>query len=256
MRYYFLTACAAVSLTISGAQAAGDVKHPKQANWAFDGVYGTFDDIAIQRGLQVYREVCAACHGMKRVPFRRLTEIGFSEEEVKALAAEYTVMDGPNDEGEMFERPGKPSDKFPSPYANEQQARSLNNGAYPPDLSLLTKARADGANYVYSLLTGYDEQPEEGHHVELMAGQYYNPYMPGGKIAMPKPLNDGQVEYQDGTEASVEQMSKDVVSFMQWAAEPEMEQRKKMGLRVMIFLSIMTVLFYVAMKRVWANVKK
>ena len=256
MRILLLTFCAAFTLAASQAQAAGDVKQPKQANWSFDGVFGTFDEVAIQRGLQVYREVCAACHGMKRVPFRRLTEVGFSPEEVKALAAEYTVTDGPNDEGEMFDRPAKPSDKFPSPYANEQQARSLNNGAYPPDLSLIIKARPNGANYVYSLLTGYDEQPEHGHHVDLLPGQYYNPYMAGGKIAMPKPMSDGQVEYQDGTEASLAQMSKDVVHFMQWAAEPEMEQRKKMGLRVIIFLTIMTVLFYVAMKRVWASVKK
>ena len=238
----------------STALAASDVKHPRQQPWSFDGVFGTFDEVSIQRGLQVYREVCAACHGLKRIPFRRLTDIGFSEAEVKALAAEYTMQDGPNDDGEMFDRPGKPSDYFPSPYANEKQGRSLNNGAYPPDLSLMIKARPDGANYVYSLLTGYEDAPE---HVNLLAGQYYNPYFPGGKLSMAPPLAmDGQVDYQDGTEASVGQMAKDVVNFLQWTAEPEMEQRKRMGLRVMIFLSIMTVLFYIAMKRIWADVKK
>jgi ubiquinol-cytochrome c reductase cytochrome c1 subunit len=239
-------------LFATSAMAAGDAKHPHKEHWSFDGVFGTFDKPSIQRGLQVYREVCAACHGMKRVPFRRLTEVGFSEAEVKALAAEYTVIDGPNDEGDLFERPGKPSDKFPSPYANENQARSLNNGAYPPDLSLIIKARHDGANYVHALLTGYEDAPAD---VELLAGQYYNPYMSGGKIAMPTPIMNDHVEYQDGTEASMEQISKDVVNFMHWAAEPEMEQRKQMGIRVMIFLFIMTVLFYVAMKRVWANLK-
>ena len=240
-------------LFASSAMAAGDVKHPHKQHWSFDGVFGTFDQPSIQRGLQVYREVCAACHGMSRVPFRRLTEVGFSAEEVKALAAEYTVMDGPNDEGDMFERPAKPSDKFPSPYENEPQARSLNNGAYPPDLSLIIKARHDGANYVHALLTGYDEEPE--HPVELLDGQYYNPYFPGEKLSMPRPIVDGQVDYQDGTEASTEQISKDIVNFMQWAAEPEMEQRKQMGIRVIIFLFIMTVFFYLAMKRIWANLK-
>jgi len=256
MRHYLLAAIIALGVHTSGAHAAGDVKHPKHANWSFDGVFGTFDDVSIQRGLQVYREVCAACHGLKRMPFRRLTEVGFSEDEVKALAAEYSVMDGPNDEGEMFERPAKPSDKFPSPYANEKQARAMNNGAYPPDLSLIIKARPNGANYTYSLLTGYGEKPDHGHEVELMPGQYYNPYFPGGKIGMPKPISEGQVDYQDGTQASIEQQAKDVVNFLQWAAEPEMEHRKRMGLRVMIFLSIMTVFFYIATKRVWAGVKK
>lgn len=253
MRYSFLALTIALGVS-SAAMSAGVVKPPKQMHWEFSGVFGSFDKLAIQRGLQVYREVCAACHGLDRVPFRRLTEIGFSEAEVKALAAEYTVIDGPNDEGEMFERAGKPSDIFTNPYANEKQARAMNNGAYPPELSLIIKARPDGANYLYSLLTGYDEKPD--HPVELLQGQYYNAYFAGGKIGMPKPLSNGQVEYQDGTEASLEQMAKDVATFLQWAAEPEMEQRKKMGLRVILFLSIMTVLFYLSMKRIWANVKK
>jgi ubiquinol-cytochrome c reductase cytochrome c1 subunit len=233
--------------------AAGDAKKPRQVHWSFDGVFGTFDQAAIQRGLQVYREVCAACHGLKRVPFRKLSEIGFSEAEIKALAAEYTFMDGPDDEGEMFERAGRPFDYFPAPYANEQLARALNNGAYPHDLSLMIKARHDGANYMYSLLTGYGADVPEGE--ELLDGQYYNPYMAGGKIAMPQPFRDGQVDYQDGTEASVEQMAKDITHFLHWTAEPEMEVRKQMGVRVMIFLFIMTVLFYIAMKRIWADVK-
>lgn len=248
----WIAACCALLMSVP-ALAAGEAKHPKQLDWQFDGIFGTFNKPSIQRGLQVYREVCAACHSLKRVPFRRLKEIGFSKAEVKVLAAEYTVIDGPNDEGEMYTRPAKPSDRFPPPYPNEKAARAANNGAYPPDMSLLVKARPDGANYVHSLLTGY-QQPPKG--VELMPGQYYNPYMPGKKIAMPQPLRDGQVDYQDGTEATVEQMSRDVVNFMQWAAEPEMETRKQMGIRVMIFLTVLTVFFYIAMKRIWRDVKK
>lgn len=232
----------------SGAMASSDAAHPKQMRWQFDGVFGTFDNQSIQRGLQVYKEVCAACHGLTRVPFRKLTEVGFSEAEVKALAAEYTFTDGPNDDGDMFDRPGRPSDKFPSPYANEKQARATNNGAYPPDLSLIVKARPDGANYVYSLLTGFKDAPKS---VELGAGQHYNPYFAGGKIGMAPPIDDGTVEFQDGTEATKDQIARDVVSFLQWAAEPEMQERKRMGIKVMIFLGIFTVLFYVAKKRVW-----
>lgn len=234
------------------AWAAGDVYPPKQHHWEFDGIFGSFDENSIQRGFQVYREVCSSCHGLKRIAFRNFTQIGFSPEEVKALAAEYTIVDGPDDEGEMFERPGKASDRYPSPYANENAARAVNNGAYPPDMSLIIKARADGANYVHSLLTGYSEAPEG---TKLGEGQYYNKYFPGGALAMSAPLMDGQVEYQDGTEASMEQMSHDVVNFLQWAAEPEMQQRKRMGIRVMIFIAIMTVLFYFAKKRIWARLE-
>ena len=247
----FITLCLSL-LVASQAYAAGDAKYPKQMKWPFDGVFGRFDEASVQRGLQVYKEVCSACHGIKKIPFRKLTEIGFSEMEVKALAAEYTVMDGPNDDGEMFERPGRPSDRFPSPYDNEKAARAVNNGAYPVDLSLIVKARKDGANYVYSLLTGYTDPPADK---EMGAGMHYNPYFAGGQIAMAQPIYDGQVEYQDGTANTMDQITFDLVNFLQWAAEPEMEQRKKMGIRVMIFLTIMTVLFYVAMKRIWSRVK-
>ncbi len=231
--------------------AAGDVLHPKQMQWPFDGVFGTFDKPAIQRGMQVYKEVCAACHGLTRVPFRKLSEIGFSEAEIKTLAAEYTFTDGPNDDGDMFDRPGRPSDKFPSPYLNEKQGRAVNNGAYPPDLSLIIKARPDGANYVYSLLTGYKDAPKG---MGMADGQHYNPYMAGGKIAMAAPIQDDQVEYQDGTAATQDQIARDVVNFLQWAAEPEMEVRKSMGIKVMLFLFVFTVLFYVAKKRIWRDV--
>ncbi len=238
---------------VSDAQAAGDVEHPKQQAWQFDGMTGTVDRQSAQRGLQVYREVCASCHSLKRIAFRNLTQLGFSEDEVKAMAAEYDVTDGPNDEGDMFERKAAPFDKFPGPYANTQQARASNGGAYPPDLSLIIKARPDGANYLHSLLTGYGDAPED---FEVGEGLNYNPYFAGSQIAMAAPLSDGQVEYQDGTDASVDQMAKDVANFLQWTAEPEMEMRKKMGIRVLIFLAIMSFFFYLAKKRIWADVYK
>ncbi|TAE82608.1 MAG: cytochrome c1 [Alphaproteobacteria bacterium] len=234
----------------SSALAGGDAKHPIQQTWSFDGMLGVVDKPSAQRGFQVYKEVCASCHSLSRISFRNLHDLGFSEAEVKALASSYEVQDGPNDDGEMFMRPGRPSDKLPSPYANEKQGRSLNNGAYPPDLSLMVKARPDGANYLYSLLTGYEDAPAD---VALLEGQHYNPYYAGQKIAMPKPLSDGQVQYMDNTEASVDQMSKDVVYFLQWAAEPEMEARKRLGLKMLSFVGIMTIIFYLTKRKIWSD---
>ena len=239
-----LIALPAVALASSGA------KHPAQLEWSFDGVLGKFDKPSVQRGLQVYKEVCAACHGLKRVPFRKLQDIGLSEAEVKAFAAEYQIHDGPNDDGEMFDRPGRASDKFPSSYMNDNAARASNNGGLPPDLSLMVKARPDGANYLHALLTGYEDAP---HDVAVPEGAYYNPYFPGGIIKMPPPISDEQVTYQDDTKASKDQIARDVVNFLQWAAEPEMEARKRMGIKVLIFLSVMTGFFYVAKKRIWAD---
>jgi len=233
------------------ANAAGDAKHPKQMFWSFDTITGKVDKPSAQRGFQVYREVCASCHSVKRLAFRNLQDIGFMEAEVKTIANEYTVIDGPDDAGDLFERPAKASDRIPGPYANKQAAQASNGGAYPPDLSLITKARMDGPNYIYSLLTGYEEAPEG---VELSPGQYYNPYMAGGKIAMAAPLSEGIIEYQDGTEASVEQMSKDITNFLQWAAEPETEHRKEMGIKVLLFLIVFTILFYIAKRRIWAKI--
>lgn len=238
-----------LSVSAAGiAQAEGDQKHPHKLHWAFDGMFGTVDHQAAQRGFQVYKEVCSACHGLSRVAFRNLTEIGFSEAEVKSLAATYDVQDGPNDEGEMFKRPGKPSDVFTSPYANENAARAVHHGALPPDLSLIVKARHDGPNYIYSLLTGYAPPPEG---VTLSEGQHYNPYFPSGKLMMPPPLSDGQVTYSDNTQASVDQMAKDVVTFLQWAAEPEMEMRKEMGIKALIYLAVFTTFMYLAKRNLW-----
>lgn len=235
--------------------ASDDIKKPKQEKWLFDGVFGKFDRRSIQRGFQVYKEVCSSCHSLKRIAFRNLEQIGFSSEEVKALASEYNIEDGPNDEGEMFERPGRPSDYFPSPYPNEKAARAANNGALPPDLSLIIKARHGGANYVYSLLTGYETTLPAG----FMLGEnmYYNPYFSGGgsQLSMQPPLKDGLIQYQDETIATADQMARDVVNFLQWAAEPEMEERKLMGIRVISFMVILTIFFYFTKNKIWKRLK-
>jgi len=251
MKSSFRILCVAVMVAASPVLAAGMKEHPKQMDWSFDGVFGRTDKQSIQRGFQVYKEVCSACHALKRVSFRQLEAVGFSEAEIKSLAASYSVKDGPNDDGEMFERPGLPSDAYPSPYANEKASRGANNGAYPPDMSLIIKARSDGANYVYSLLTGYGQTPPE--HLSVPEGAHYNPYMDGGVIKMALPLSEDGVTYQDSTKATIDQQAQDVVNFLQWTAEPEMEARKSMGIKVMIFLSIMTVFFYLIKKRVWSD---
>lgn len=228
--------------------------HPKKIKWKFDGMFGTFDRTSIQRGFQVYKEVCSACHSLHLVAFRNLKDIGFSEAEAKEIAKNYSISDGPNDSGEMFERPGILSDRFSGPYANEKAARASNNGAFPPDLSLIVRAREDGANYIYSLLTGFNQPlPKD---MVLGDNMHYNPYFPGMQIAMSPPLSEGIVTYTDGTKATIDQMSRDVVNFLQWTADPKMEKRKSMGIKALLFLSIFTALFYVAKKRTWSSVYK
>jgi ubiquinol-cytochrome c reductase cytochrome c1 subunit len=253
MRNILLIFLAIIVFSGSIVKASEDAKHPKKEHWPFDGFFGKFEREAAQRGYKVYKEVCSACHSMDLIAFRTLKDIGFSEGEVKALAAEYQISDGPNDQGEMFQRPRTPADFFPAPFPNEQAARASNGGAYPPDLSLIIKARADGANYIYSLLTGFNEENKE--KLEIPSGMYYNPYFPGHKIAMAPPLSDGQVTYDDGTNATVDQMAKDVVVFLQWAAEPEMEARKRMGIKTLLFLLVFTGLFIEAKRRIWKDVK-
>lgn len=221
-------------------------------HWPFEGAFGKFDKQSIQRGYQVYKEVCASCHSMKRVYYRNLVDIGFTELEAKTIAAEHTVTDGPDDNGDMFERPAKLSDSFVTPFANDNAARASNGGAFPPDLSLIIKSRVNGPNYLYSLLNGYEEAPA---HIKIAPGMSYNAYFPGYQIAMPNPLSKGQVEYIDGTASTIAQMSYDLVNFLQWAAEPEMEDRKHMGLKVLIFLLIATIFFYIAKKRIWKKIK-
>jgi len=224
-------------------------------NWTFKGLFGKFDRASLQRGYQVYNEVCASCHSIKYLTYRNLAEEGgpeFTEEEAKAIAANFEVIDGPNSTGEMFTRPAKLSDKFIMPYANEEEAKSANGGAYPPDMSVLVKARKGGANYIYSVLLGYEDPPSD---IKLDDGVYYNKYMDGNKIKMPAPLSDDLVEYSYGTNATSEQMATDVVNFLMWAAEPHLEKGHKTGFRVIMYLIILTVLVYFSMKKIWSRVE-
>ncbi|MFC7049629.1 cytochrome c1 [Emcibacter nanhaiensis] len=259
-------AVVAVSVVTLGAGMAhasggGEEVHIEKHEWPHAGPFGTYDKAALQRGFQVYKEVCSACHSLKMVAFRELEAFGYNEDELKAIAKDYEVVDGPNDDGEMFTRPGRPSDYFPSPFANEQEARAANGGAYPPDFSVLAKSREHlslftpwnsiyGEDYIMGILTGYEEAPE-GFHV--MDGLHYNRVFAGHQIAMAAPLGDDQVEYADGTPATVEQMAHDVATFMYWASEPKLEARKSLGLRVMGFMIVLTILLYFANKSVWAK---
>ena len=226
-----------------------------KTDWSFKGLFGKFDRGSLQRGYQVYTEVCSSCHSMKYVSYRNLGEQGgpeFSEAEVKAIAASFEVNDGPNADGEMFTRPGKPSDKFVMPYDNVKAAQAANGGAYPPDMSVLVKARGGGVDYIYSLLQGYEDVPSE---MILDEGVYYNKYMYGNKIRMSAPLTEGIIEYGDGTEATVEQMSKDVTTFLMWTAEPHLESRHRMGFKAIVYLIILTILVYFSMKRIWSRIE-
>ena len=233
---------------------SAEMVDPIKVDWSFKGLTGTFDRASLQRGFQVYKEVCASCHSMQYLSYRNLGEPGgpeFSEQEVKAIAASFEIEDGPDSQGEMFTRPGKPSDKFKSPYPNVQAATAANGGAYPPDMSVLVKARPGGADYMYSVLVGYEEPPAG---MKLDDGVYYNKYMIGQKIKMASPLLEGIVEYSDGTEATVDQMAKDVTTFLTWTAEPHLETRHKMGIKVIIFLTIFSLLVYLSMKRIWSRI--
>ncbi len=226
-----------------------------ETDWTFKGLFGKYDRASLQRGYQVYTEVCAACHSMQYLSYRNLAEPGgpeFSEEEAKVIAASFEVLDGPNNDGEMFTRPAKLSDKFVMPYANVEASKAANGGAYPPDMSVLAKARKGGADYIYSLLLGYDDPPSD---IKLDDGVYYNKYMYGNKIKMSAPLSDGLVEYSDGTEATKEQMAKDITTFLMWSAEPHLETRHKTGFRVIVYLIILTILVYLTMKKIWSRVE-
>ncbi len=226
-----------------------------KTEWSFKGLFGKFDRGALQRGYQVYTEVCSSCHSMKYVSYRNLAEKGgpeFSVEQAKAIAASFEVTDGPNADGEMFTRPGKLSDKFVMPYENVKAAQAANGGAYPPDMSVLVKARGGGVDYIYSLLQGYEDPPVG---ITLDEGVYYNKYMYGNKIKMSNQLSDGLVEYSDGTVASVQQMSKDVTTFLMWTAEPHLEARHQMGFKAIVYLIILTILVYFSMKKIWSRVE-
>ena len=224
-----------------------------KTDWSFNGIFGTFDRASLQRGYQVYQEVCSGCHSVQHLSYRNLSEQGgpeFSPKEAKAIAAQFEVNDGPNEDGEMFTRPGRLSDKFVSPFPNVKAAAAANGGAYPPDMSVLAKARKGGADYIYSLLMGYEEAPIG---FELDDGVYYNKYMPGNKIKMSEPIVDGSVEYADGTEATKAQISKDITTFLVWAAEPHLEARHKMGFKVFFYLIILLTLVYLSKQKVWSR---
>lgn len=247
----------------SYAATAGE-KHPERHDYTSTGIFGKWDIPSLQRGLQIYREVCSACHSMDLVAFRSLDALGYNEDEIKAIAAEYDFEDVIDDEGDLQSRTGTPADAFPAPFTNENQARSANNGSLPPDFSTLVKAREHigfnpftsvyGEDYIVALLVGYHDEAPEG--VELNEGLYYNDYFAGNQIAMAPPLFDEMVEYADGTDASVEQMAYDIANFMYWASDPTMQERKEMGLRVMLFMIIFTIMLYFTNKRVWRRIKK
>ena len=223
-------------------------------DWSFKGLTGKFDRASLQRGFQVYKEVCSSCHSMQYLSYRNLGEKGgpeFSIEEVKAIAASVEVSDGPDSQGEMFIRPGRPSDKFKSPYPNVNASMAANGGAYPPDMSVLVKARPGDSNYIYSILMGYEETPAG---LNLDDGVYYNKYISGYNIKMSSPLSEDIVEYTDGTKATVDQMAKDVTTFLSWTAEPELEARHKTGVKVLVYLILLSILVYLSMKRVWSRV--
>jgi ubiquinol-cytochrome c reductase cytochrome c1 subunit len=225
----------------------------KKTDWSFDGIFGTFDRASLQRGYQVYNEVCSGCHSIQHLSYRNLSESGgpeFTIEEAKAIASQFEIEDGPNSDGEMFMRSARLSDKFVKPYPNIESSTAANGGAYPPDMSVLAKARSGGANYIYSLLLGYDEAPAG---LELDDGVYYNTYMPGNKIKMSSPLSDGIVEYSDGTEVTMEQVAKDVTTFLVWASEPHLEAQHKMGFKVIIYLIILFILVYMSKQKIWSN---
>jgi len=243
--------CVLLLLVIITKLTAENAVIPPKKNWSYASPIGTFDRGALQRGFQVYKQVCAACHSIKYVSFRHLKALGLSESEIKVLASQYQIKDGPNDDGEMFERPGRPSDYFPLVYVNEKQARAANNGASPPDLSLITKARVGGADYIHALLTGFKDNPD----FKGGAGQYYNEYFPGHAISMASPLSEGLVAYNDDTKPTVQQMAHDVTTFLAWASEPEAEQRKRLGLKVLVYLVVMTGLFWATMRRIWRTIK-
>lgn len=278
MRRFVWVVALATAILTGGVAIAQETHHestPRQFGWSFAGAFGRYDKSQLRRGFKVYKEVCSSCHSLKMIAFRNLAEKGgpeFSSEEAATIAASYKIKDGPNDAGEYIERAGRLSDRFPAPFANEQAARAAFAGAYPPDMSVLAKARGykrrfptflldalpgfsyqeHGVDYIASLLTGYvDNPPPEAH---LTPGQYYDQYMPGGRISMPPPLSDGSIAYDDKTPQTVEQYAKDVAAFLMWTAEPHLNDRKNVGMGVIAFLIVFAGLLYLVKRRVWAGV--
>jgi len=238
--------------SVKTAKCSDDCIPSLDYGWTQAGPYSSMDYASVRRGFQVYRQVCAACHSLEYISFRELVGVTHDEEGAKKVAAAYEVQDGPDDTGEMFMRPGKLFDLFPSPYANIEQGRAANNGAYPPDLSMMALARHAGKDYIVALMNGYTDAP---HGKPMMPGLHYNPYFSGGAIAMPKPLNDGQVDFEDGTPATVSQMSYDIANFLDWASAPENDLRKKDGTQFCLLLLAASLLAGYAKRVRWSPIK-
>jgi ubiquinol-cytochrome c reductase cytochrome b/c1 subunit len=271
----FVLACTfAAALVVVGARTASaqEAEAPPRMHWSFHGPFGMYDPGQLQRGFKVYREVCSSCHSLKLLAFRNLADAGgpdFTEAQAATIASGFQVTDGPNDQGDMFQRPGKLADHFPPPFANDKAARNANGGALPPDMSVLAKARGheagfpwfifdafiqyqeQGPDYIHALMIGY-EPPPAG--VTLPPGAQFNKYFPGNAIGMSQPLSDGQVEYTDGTPTTVDQYGKDVAAFLMWAAEPKLDERKRLGFQVFVFLIVLTGMLYFTKRRVWHDI--
>ncbi|HTQ13723.1 MAG TPA: cytochrome c1 [Rhizomicrobium sp.] len=259
---FLLPLAAALVLATPSLAATGDPLPPKDEHWSFEGPFGHYDRGALQRGFQVYKEVCSACHPLSHIAFHNLDEPGgpgFNEAQMKAIAASYKIPAGPDDKGETTDdkgnpltRAGTPADYFPGPFPNEEAARAANGGALPPDLSMVVSARDGGPQYVYSIVTGFHQTPPKGFKV--MDGKYYNPYFAGWNISMPPPLSDNQVTYADGTKATVDQEAHDVVTFLTWASDPKMEERKRTGFEVLAFLIVLSGLLFLSYRKIWKDV--
>lgn len=257
---YFLTSLGVLGGGVGGlwlalensVKASGTEVHPPHFAWSHFGLFNSYDHASIRRGYEVYKQVCAACHSLQYLAYRNLVGVSHTEAEAKAEAAEVMVKDGPNDQGEYFMRPGKLSDYFQSPYPNEEAARAANNGAYPPDLSLIVDGRKNGEDYIFALLTGYVDPPAG---VSLRDGQYFNPYFPGGAISMAQALYNEVMEYSDGTPATASQLAKDVSVFLRWCSEPEHDDRKLMGMKLIALFSVITSTLYYVYKHKWTALK-
>jgi ubiquinol-cytochrome c reductase cytochrome c1 subunit len=232
----------------SQAQETPPLPHQQ---WSFEGLFGTYEKGAMQRGFQIYKQICSACHPVKHLYFGDLAALGYTADQIKAIATSYQVTDGPNDQGQMYQRPGRPSDPIPGPFPNDEAARAANGGALPPDQSMIVKARDAGPDYVYALLNGYTPAPKG---FTVVPDKYYNEYFPGHNISMPPPLSEGAVTFADGTKATVPQMAHDVVTFLSWASEPNLDARHRIGVRVFLFLIVGVGIFYAAKRKIWAAV--
>lgn len=254
MRKLILSALVATGVVAAAgtAHASGDAATLLKPGFSWDGVFGQYDKPALKRGYQVFHEVCSNCHSLRLVAYRNLSAVGLTEDEIKAVAAERELPDAPNDEGVIANRAGRASDKWIAPFPNEKAAAAANGGAAPPDLSLMAKARVGGPNYVYSLMLGYEDAAPEG--VTIPDGKFYNKVFPGHAISMPPQMMDDLVTYADGTKATKEQLAHDVTTFLNWAAEPELNERKSLGLKVMIFLGVLTALMYALKRQIWKNI--